>query len=228
METIVYYSRNAKKPPFEVRIEIDGQIVYINCNCELGLEKKICRHKINAIRGDKENRHSSTSDEVITRLRRLFGITSTLRQHLEEKWRLLREFASENPDNEEEISNQRTILGEAFANGFRNENADRIREPFDADEWEEDRVIFADGLKCLITIKYVNHEGIATTRDVLVEEVFISDSNFYLLGYCALRNQKRTFRVERIQGLSFGQECSQSDKSMLLNVVFQGNPIAPA
>ena len=75
METIVYYSRNAKKPPFEVRIEIDGQIVYINCNCELGLEKKICRHKINAIRGDKENRHSSTSDEVITRLRYLFGTT---------------------------------------------------------------------------------------------------------------------------------------------------------
>jgi len=228
VETIVYYSRNAKKPPFEVSIEIDGQIVYINCNCELGLEKKICRHKINAIRGDKENRHSSTSDEVIRRLRFLFGTNSTLRQHLEEKWRLLREITSENPDNEGEISNKRNILGEAFANGFLNENAARTREPFDADEREDNREIFADGLKCPVTLKYVNHEGIATTRDVLVEEVFISGSIFYLLGYCNLRNQKRTFRVDRIQGLYFGQECSQSDKSMILNVVFQGNPIAPA
>ena len=149
-----------------------------------------------------------------------------MRQHLEEKWRLLREFASENPDNEGEISNKRKILGDAFANGFLNENATGISEPFDADEWEEAREIYADGFKCPVTLKYVNHKGVATTRDVLVEEVFVSGSNFYLLGYCNLRKQKRTFRVDRIQGLNFWQECSQSAKSMLLNVVFQGNPIA--
>ena len=228
METIVYYSRNGKQPPFEVSIVINGQIAYINCNCELGLEKKICRHKINAIRGDKENRHSSTSDEVVAKLRSLFGTTSTLRQHLEEKWRMLRVFASENPDNEEEISNKRKILGEAFANGFVNENATRIREPFDAEEWEESRQIYADGFNCPVTLKYVNHEGVTTTRDVLVEEVFISGSAFYLMGYCNLRKQKRTFRVNRIQGLDFGQECSKSDKSLLLDVVFRGNTIAPA
>ena len=225
MEAIVYYSRNGKKPPFEVTVELDGQIVYINCNCPLGLEKKICRHKINAIRGDKENRHPSTSDEVIMRLRCLFEITSTLRQHLEEKWRLLREFSSENPNKEEETGNKRRILGEAFANGFLNENATRIREPFDAEEWEDARDTYADGLKCPVILKYVNHEGVATTRDVLVEEIFVSNSSFYFLGYCNFRKQKRTFRVDRIQGINFGQECTQSDKSILLDVVFQGNPI---
>jgi hypothetical protein len=228
VETIVYYSRNAKKPPFKVSIEINGKIIYINCNCDLGLQKKICRHKINAIRGDKINRHSSTSDEAISRLRFLFGTTSALRQHLEEKWRLLREFTSENPNCEVEVDIKRKILGEAFANGFFNENSARIREPFDADEWEENREVFADGFKCPVTLKYINHEGIATSRDVLVEEIFISASNFYLLGYCKLRNQKRTFRVDRIQGINFGQECSRSDRSILLNVVFQGNPIAPS
>ena len=99
MEAVVYYSRNGNKPPFEVTIETDGQLVYINCNCPLGIEKKICRHKINAIRGDREKRAASTSDAVITRLRNLFGVRSTLRQHLEEKWRTLREYAAENPDN---------------------------------------------------------------------------------------------------------------------------------
>jgi hypothetical protein len=225
MESIAYYSRNGKKPPFEVTIELDGQIVHINCNCPLGLEKNICRHKINAIRGDRENKHPSTSEEVIARLRRLFGMASTLRQHLEEKWRLLREFASENPDNEEEVSNKRKILGEAFANGFLNENATQMREPFDADEWEDARDTFADGLRCPVTLKYGSYEGVATARDVLVEEIFISNSHFYFLGYCNLRKQKRTFRVDRIQGINFGKECTQREKGILLDVVFRGNPI---
>ena len=225
MERIVYYSRNGKKPPFQVSIELDGKIVYINCNCPLGLEKKICRHKINAIRGDKENRHQSTSDEVIKRLRFLFGMTSTLRQQLEEKWRLLREFSSENPDNEEEVGNKRRVLGEALANGFPNENVSRIHEPFDAEEWEEARDTYADGLKCPVTLKYVSYEGVATTRDVLVEEIFVSNSCFYILGYCDLRKQKRIFRIDRIQGINFGQECTQSEKNILLDVLFQGIPI---
>lgn len=224
METIVYYSRNAKKPPFKVTIELDGQIAYINCNCPLGQEKKICRHKINAIRGDKEKRHQSTSDEVITRLRHLFGTASSLRQHLEEKWRSLREFASEYPENEEEISNKRKILGEAFANGFLNENMYRPQEPFDAEEWEDARETLIDGINCPVTLKYVNYEGVLTTRGVVVNEIFVSNAHFYILGYCSLREQKRTFRVDRIQGIQFGLDCDASNKSMLLDVVFQGNP----
>jgi hypothetical protein len=224
METIVYYSRNAKKPPFEVTIELDGQTAYINCDCPLGQEKKICRHKINAIRGDKAKRHESTSDEVITRLRHLFAPSSTLRQHLEEKWRSLRIFASEHPESEEEIGNKRRILGEAFANGFLNENVYRPQELFDAEEWEDARETLVDGLNCSVTLKYVNHEGAATTRDVLVDEVFVSNSKYYMLGYCSLREQKRTFRVDRIQGIDFGSECTAREKSILLDVVFQGNP----
>jgi WYL domain len=225
MLTIIYYSRNAKKPPFEVTVKTEGQLVNINCNCSLGLEKKICRHKINAIRGDKENRHSSTTDEVISQLRHLFGTFSTLRQHLEEKWRLLREYVSENPENEEEIENKRRILGEAFANGFINENSSHTHEPFDADVWEANRDTYINGLSCPAALTYVGHDGVASTRDILIEEVFISNSRFYFLGYCNLRKQKRTFRVDRIHGINFGQKCTQSEKSLLLDVVFQGNPI---
>ncbi len=224
METIVYYSRNAKKPPFQVTIELDGKIAYINCDCPLGQEKKICRHKINAIRGDKAKRHESTPNEVIMRLKHLFGPSSTLRQHLEEKWRLLRVFASEYPENEEEIGNKRRILGEAFASGFLNENVYRVQEPFDVEEWEDTRKILTDGLNCPVTLKYVNQEGSVSTRDILVSKVFVSNSKYYMLGYCSLRKQQRTFRVDRIQSIDFGSECTVREKSVLLDVVFQGNP----
>lgn len=224
METITYYSKNNKLPPFVVTIKISRPLVYINCDCELGLDKKICRHKINAIRGDKGKSHSSTSDDVIARLKSLFGSTSTARQHLEEKWRLLREFADDNPENEQEISEKRRILGEAFANGFCNENTAITRTPFDTDHWEESREIYAADLKCPATLKYVDQEGTATIRDVIIKEIFISDRKFYLLGYCNLRKQNRTFRVDRIQGVSFGHECTQNDKNIILDVVFQGNP----
>lgn len=226
MLTIIYYSRNAKKTPFEVTVQTQGQLVNINCNCSLGLVKKICRHKINAIRGDKENRHSSTTDEVIVQLRHLFGPFSTLRQHLEEKWRLLREYVSDNPENELEIENKRRILGEAFANGFVNENSSLTREPFDADVWEANRDTYINNLNCPAALMYVGLDGVATTRDVLIEEVFKSNSRFYLLGYCSLRKHQRTFRVDRIHGINFGQECTQNDKSQLLNVLFQINPIS--
>lgn len=224
MENLIYYSRNSKKAPFEVTIDIQGSMVSINCNCELGLDKKICRHKINAIRGDKENRHQATTDETISRLRHLFGTNSTLRQHLEEKWRALREFASQYPDEEINISNKRKLLGETFANGFKNENSTKISERFDADEWEANRLTLIDKLNCQIAIKYTNHEGIEQTRNVLVNEVFSSNSHYYLLGYCSIRNQTRTFRVDRIQGIDFGENCNEKEISLLLDVVFQGRP----
>jgi len=138
---------------------------------------------------------------------------------------LLREFATENPNDEEGIGRKRKILGEAFASGFLNENSSRTREPFDAGEWEDVRDIYADGLNCTVTLKYVNHEGVSTDRDVIVEEIFVSNSHYYILGYCNLRRQKRTFRIDRVQGINFLSECSQREKSVLLDVVFQGNPI---
>ena len=226
METLIYYSRNRKKPPFEVTIRIDGQIAYIDCNCPLGLEKKICRHKINAIRGDKEKRAESTDDAVIVRLRSLFGPRSTLRQHLEEKWRMLRIYAGENPDKEEEIEKKRKILGEAFANGFVNVFIPYDSEPFDAIVWEGSREIYADGLDCQVTLKYESGSGEITDRKVDVTEVFINDSRFYIYGYCHLRKEKRTFRADRVHGLTFQQDCSKNEKSTLLDVIFQGNPRA--
>ena len=222
MEAIVYYSRNARKTPFEVTVEVDGQTVYINCNCDLGIENKICRHKINAIRGDKQKRHELTSDEVIKQLRRLFGNSSTVRQHLEEKWRLLREYAGQYPENEEEISNKRRILGEAFANGFVNENIYSYSEPFDIEEWEDTRETYARDINCPVALKYFDNEGVETARDVIVDEVFENNDRFYILGFCKLRNQNRTFRVDRIHGMDFSEECDMNTKSMLVDLLFKG------
>jgi len=224
MESIVYYSRNGKKPPFEVTIEIDGKLAYINCNCELGIDKKICRHKINAIRGDREHSADSTSDATLKRLRTLFGRHSTLRQHLEEKWRNLRLYADEHPDNKEEISRKRKILGEAFANGFMINDALSDKEPFDADAWEGKREIYIDGINAHVILKYESYDSVDTTREVNVKEIFVNDLRFYLSGYCHLRKEVRTFRIDRIHGVTFHQDCSQNDKSILLDVIFQGNP----
>ncbi|MCL5796163.1 MAG: hypothetical protein M1579_01515 [Gammaproteobacteria bacterium] len=121
METLIYYSRNAKNPPFEVTVQIDGNIAYINCNCELGLEKKICRHKINAIRADKSKSHTDTDDYTLEKLKKLFNINTTLRQHLEQNWEIVRTYEFQNPENKDEISRLRSLLGEAYANGFSNE-----------------------------------------------------------------------------------------------------------
>lgn len=224
MESVVYYSRNGKRPPFEVTIETDGKLAYINCNCELGMDKKICRHKINAIRGDREHSADSTSDATLKTLRTLFGRHSTLRQHLEEKWRNLRIYADEHPDRTEEISRKRKILGEAFANGFIINDALVEKEPFDAEAWEGNREIYVDGINAHVTLKYESYDSVDTTREVSVTEVFVNNLIFYLSGYCHLRKEVRTFRTDRIHGVSFHQDCFQEDKSILLDVIFQGNP----
>lgn len=126
METLIYYSRNAKKEPFKVTVQIDSDTAYINCNCELGLEKKICRHKINAIRADKSKSHTDTTDETIQRLKQLFNpYKSSLRHHLEENWELVRVYEHQHPDDKEKISEMRRKLGEAYANGFVNDNIAR-------------------------------------------------------------------------------------------------------
>ena len=105
-----------------------------------------------------------------------------------------------------------------------NKSVYKPQEPFDVDKWEDDRDTIIEGINCPVTLKYVNHEGVATKRDVLVNEVFSSNASYYIMGYCSLREQKRTFRVDRIQGIDFGSECTASNKSLILDVVFQGNP----
>jgi hypothetical protein len=138
----------------------------------------------------------------------------------------LREYAVEHPDNEEETSKKRKNLGEAFANGFIIDNALYDREPFDADAWEGNLEIYADGLDCNVTLKYENYDGVDTSREVDVNEIFISNLRFYLSGYCHHRKEVRTFRIDRIQSVTFHKDCYQKDKNLLLDVIFQGNPTA--
>lgn len=223
MEKITYFSRNGKKKPFEVTIRLEHDMVYVGCDCELGIEKKICRHKINAIRGDKDNRHTLTSDEVITKLRSLFNTSSTLRIHLEEKWRLLREFSSLHPDDVAEIGKKRKILGEAFSNGFLNESINKIREQTNIKRLEAERVTYSKGLDCLAKIEYIDSNGEITSRDVKIEEIFVFDSMFYLNGFCYLRNGTRSFRVDRIHKIDFYPDAQHKDRSILLNIIFQGS-----
>ncbi|WP_322590663.1 WYL domain-containing protein [Sphaerotilus sp.] len=222
MEKITYYSRNGNKPPFEVVIQTDKNMVYVNCNCKLGVNKNICRHTINAVRSDKENRHPNTSDEVITRLKSIFGTSSAARLHLEEQWRLLREFSSKYPENEIEMANKRRILGTAFADGLLNSPSQKSNATFDAEAWEENRTPHTKGLNCLATLDYKNNDGESTTRRVKIEEIFISNSNFYLLGFCQLQQRIRTFRVDRIQEIYFDKEAPQREINVLLNIIFQG------
>jgi len=225
MEKITYLSRNAKKPPFEVSIEIQGDLTFINCNCALGQEKKICRHKINAIRGDKRNKHQDTTESTIALLRMIFSPGSTIRQHLEDKWQLLREFSAIHPEAEEQIEEKRKILGEAFSNGFLNQNIDKTRVPFDADAWEAERRVIVKDLTCNASLTYIDNEGQITQREVIVEEVFSSNETFYLLAYCLVRKQTRTFRVDRIQRIEFPLTCDQATKSLLSDIIYRGKAI---
>ena len=73
-------------------------------------------------------------------------------------------------------------------------------------------------------LKYENYDGVATSREVNVNEIFVSNLQYYIRGYCHLRKQVRTFRIDRIQGVTFDHDCSQYDKSTLLDVIFQGKP----
>lgn len=120
MKIITYFSSNNKKPPFRVDISLDGDLVFVRCDCSLGTENKLCRHKINALRADKSKSHPSTSPETIQSLKELFNLHSTVRQYMEENWREIRILAAENPATEEEAQRKRKIVGEALENGFVN------------------------------------------------------------------------------------------------------------
>lgn len=84
--------------------------------------------------------------------------------------------------------------------------------PFNTAEWEDSREIIADGLKCSVTLKYMSHDGVATTRDVLIDEVFASNLHYYLIGYCSLRKQKRTFRADKIQVSYLGVNAQRAKR----------------
>ncbi len=223
MEELTYFSRNRKQPPFRVTVRVDGSLVYVQCDCPLGQDQKICRHKINAIRGDRQYMHESTSDQTVDRLRTFFGARSALRQHLEEKWRLLRIYAAENPDDVEQIEHKRWLLGQAFSNGFLNERLQHNGEPFDPEAWEQNREVVARGLSSRVVLKYEGGDGRLTDRTVDVTEIFWNDGGLYLMGYCHLRGNNRTFRTDRIQSIEFGEACSQAEKSALLDAIFQGS-----
>ncbi|MDD3814398.1 MAG: WYL domain-containing protein [Desulfocapsaceae bacterium] len=214
---IVYYSRNAKKQPFKVTIKKDQDLVYVNCDCPLGLEKKLCRHKINAMRGDRENKSSLTSEETIEQLRKLFCNSSSARNFLEDEWRKLREFSHSFPGNEDEIQNRRKRIGMALANGFEN----TIEGPhyFNIRSWEENRIPLADNLYAPVLFKYTDSDGETTEREVTVFEIFSNNSNFYLYGYCHLRHGMRTFALNRIDTVYFSSLSLNKDKIDLLNDV---------
>ena len=136
---------------------------------------------------------------------------------------MLRVYASDFPEDEDGIAEKRRILGEAFANGFFNEYIYPEKEPFDADSWEDERQTIADGLNCQLLLNYLDGKGQVTERKMDVKEIFINRSEYYLYGYCHLRNQDRTFRVSRVQGATFLQDSSQYEKSVVTKAIFQGS-----
>lgn len=183
------------------------------------MDKKICRHKINAIRGDKEHKAEATSDAVIPRLKKLFGIRTTLRQYLEDNWRNLREYAGAYPDNSEEIENRRKIIGEALSNGFVNTFVAPEYEPFDFESWESSREILFDHLDCRVDLTYEDDQGETTTRCVDVSEVFLKDSRVFLFGFCHLRGENRSFRSDRIKNLVVDQNCKENEKNIFREIM---------
>lgn len=53
----------------------------------------------------------------------------------------------------------------------------------------------------LIWIKYVDFKGNVTERSVEVHELFQNERSWYIEGFCLLRCESRSFRVDRIIGI---------------------------
>jgi hypothetical protein len=57
--------------------------------------------------------------------------------------------------------------------------------------------------KLRVFMKYLDSSGDLTERYVQIQELQISrDGDLYLRGFCELRNEERTFRIDRINQLS--------------------------
>ena len=50
-------------------------------------------------------------------------------------------------------------------------------------------------------IKYISRSGEVTERVILPEEIVRYKDYLYLIGYCYMRDEKRTFRLDRIISL---------------------------
>jgi len=216
-KTITYFSRNAKKQPFAVTIKIDGKMVYINCDCPLGLDKKLCRHKINAMRGDTDKMSPLTTQDTISVLKDIFPNRSSARKFMEDEWRNLRVFSTTSPEKKDEIENWRKKIGTALADGFENTIEKRVF--FDMIEWENNRVTIASDLEAPVTFKYTDSDGETTERNVTLHEFFYNNSRYYMYGYCHLRNEMRTFALDRIETVYFSSISLNNEKISLIEDV---------
>ena len=52
----------------------------------------------------------------------------------------------------------------------------------------------------VVTIDYLDRDSVSTHREVEPVGVISLDADWYLVGWCRLRNDARTFRLDRIHG----------------------------
>lgn len=52
-----------------------------------------------------------------------------------------------------------------------------------------------------VVIEYINPENIKTCRIISPHSMYVRDSHKYVVGFCHLRNDKRTFRISRIHSI---------------------------
>ena len=171
-------------------------------------------------------RKTTNLKHYLKRLGSLFGTRTPLRKHLEEKWRMLRDYVRNNPDNNKETSKKRKILGESFANDFLNDTTPDNRKPLNKESWKENREIHIKCVKCKIKIKYVDNDDKETVRKVDVIEVFSRNNKYYLHGFCYLRSYFRTFRVDRIHSVTFENEVLNDDENKIIDIIYKVAPKA--
>ena len=129
---------------------------------------------------------------------------------MEDEWRKLRAFSYSFPEKEEEIDNWRKRIGIALADGF--ENTIEGRNVFDITGWENNRVTIARDLHALVSFKYIDSDGETTERNFTVHEFFYNNSRYYMYGHCHLRNEMRTFALDRVETVYFSSISLTNEK----------------
>jgi WYL domain len=56
-------------------------------------------------------------------------------------------------------------------------------------------------IKSKISFEYLNSDGARSNRTVDVEDIYLSNGSYYIKGYCNLRNENRTFRVDNMSNI---------------------------
>lgn len=90
-----------------------------------------------------------------------------------------------------------TSPGAAFSGG-RNHYLD----DFEEDEFLNEGKVVWKGRR-QVCFSYCDHHGSSSNREVIVHQVVAigrTKADFYFRGHCLLRNEPRTFRVDRVQG----------------------------